>query len=497
MFYIQTNKYLYKHIYLHVNQSDNYELEKEAIDMRKGLMIGACVMVVGLLLMASIPTDFRTSAGPAVPHNTWGDAYESDGITPLADGETITSWVDGVMYGTNVTFGSTYDIDTMGNNTLDETPEVKEGGWFGEDIMYIWGDGTLTTDRIFQESAIWDQGNSENFDLNEADTTAAPFNTFEWLKISNLTVDSGIIPGGVDFIIVHNPGGTAMNLFNYSIQKNEQLPVSASPTWPITAVALEPNPTLNTIAAGGWAWVNLSALGIVMNPAGDELKLVWNNEPGPNAPFGGMPVVVDRLEYGNQTWEPDNTTMPDAVAPANTIRRTSFGADTNDCWMDFMQDIEFAWDPTDVPAQVVITATDANPHIVLDWTAVPGAYGYKVYAYNDSTFAGFTLDKGNPTTVLVGMAIDTWQHDNGYTDADSWGYIVRSYAAGGENTNDGNNIGFNLKVSLNVGDNMLALQQISILLQLLNDGIKVQACGILRMLLSRREKHIGFLDSVA
>jgi hypothetical protein len=399
VFYIQTNKYLYKHIYLHVNQSDNYELEKEAIDMRKGLMIGACVMVVGLLLMASIPTDFRTSAGPAVPHNTWGDAYESDGITPLADGETITSWVDGVMYGTNMTWGGTgmYDIDTSGNNTLDETPEVKEGGWYGDPIMYVHGNGTsFDTNMIFEEDSTWDQGVSMNFDLNEADMTIPPFDTFEWLVINDITVAS--VPlGGIDYVRIHNAGTVTTDLWgNYAFQKNDGMDVSASPMFPIGASSLEPNPQLGAIGPGDTIWVNLDAIPGLNIDTADELKLVWLNPGGAGAPFNGNDVIVDRVEWGNQTMEPDNTTMPDAPAAMNTISRVVLGQDTNDCWVDFVSGPETPWIPL-IPDQVIITASQNVNDIQLDWPVVPAAYGYKVYVYDNSTFTGFTLDKGNPT----------------------------------------------------------------------------------------------------
>jgi hypothetical protein len=39
----------------------------------------------------------------------------------------------------------------------------------------------------------------------------------------------------------------------------------------------------------------------------------------------------------------------------------------------------------------------------------------------------------------------------------NWGYIVRSYASGGENTTDGNNIGYKHQTLLTTGDNYLAL----------------------------------------
>jgi hypothetical protein len=461
MFDIQTNKYLYKHIYLHLNQSEDYVLVKEDIDMRKGLLTGASVLVVVLLLFASMPADFRSKAGPPFPHNAWGIALQSDGVTPIAagvPGETITAWVDGVLYGMNVTTaGSAYEVDTIGNWTMDDTPEVKEGGWYNEDIMYMHGNGTsFDTNVIFQESSVWDEGFSLDwFNISEADMGDPAFASFSWLVINNITVDSMLVGNNVDYVNIYNPGATAIDLLgNYAFQKNDGNNVSDSPTFPINTASLQPNQDLGLIGPGNLTWVNLSAiLGLNIDSA-DELKLVWINPGGMGAPFDGNPVIVDRVEWGNQSIEPDNTTMGDAPATilTNTISRIVLGQDTNNCTVDFDNTGEFAWQIV-IPAQVVVTATNADPHIQLDWTPIPNAFGYKIYVHSDPTFAGYVVNTSNPFAVLVGWTASSWTNLSGYSSPENYGYIVRSYASGGENTTDYDNIAYKLQKTLadNIG----------------------------------------------
>ncbi len=264
--------------------------------MKNRAIIGASIIVVGLLLLASMPVNLNTKAAPAVPHNTWGVAYNSVGVA-LASGDIISSWIDGVQYGSNstwddgFTFGM-YDIDTAGNNTLDETPWVKEGGYYGEQIMYLHGDGTTTgvgPNIIFEENATWDSAASVNSDLNASDTTVAPFDTFEWLVINNVTVDSAAIPGSIDYVQIFNPGANPIDLFDYHFEKNDGQPVWTSPTFPITFTSVEMNPTLSTIPGGQRVWVNLSAIaGLDLDPLGDELKLVYPQSDADPETFEGL-----------------------------------------------------------------------------------------------------------------------------------------------------------------------------------------------------------------
>lgn len=415
--------------------------------MKNRIIVGACVLVVGLLIFSSMPANFNTRAAPAVPHNAWGIAYDETAAA-MGDMELITSWVDGVRYnfGDNFTFGGigSYDVDTMGNNTLDETPGVKEGGYYNEPIMYLHGDGTSGSgSTIFEEALMWDSAVSDNVDLNEADMTA--FLTFEWLVINNITADS-VTLGGIDYVQIYNPNPAAsVNIFNYHFEKNDGQPVPSSPSYNITFESLMPNPTLNLIPNQGRIWVNLTALSLDIDRNGDELKLVWDNTPGVGAPFGGYDVVVDRVEWGNQDMEPDNTTMLDAAIPgvAQELRRAVEGQDTNDCLVDFIADFEFAWVPY-IPDQVVVTATHdagAPSDVRLNWTAITTpdvAYGYMVYV-NDIT---------NPFYTIIGGSVTEWVNISGYDSLVDYTYVVTSWGPGGENKFFDNNIAYKVGVQL-------------------------------------------------
>lgn len=428
-------------------------------------------MVVGVLLLASIPMSYRTSAAPGVPFNLYGKAYTNAAVA-FPDDELISSWIDGVRYnfGDNLTWGQgvgdpgNFDVDTISNNTRawdpvigdwdPDTPEVVEGGYNGSQVMYLHGNGTsFDTNTIFQESAVWMYGGSVNMDLYEADMTLfRTFYNFEWLVINNLTADSTVIPGNIDYVRLYNPGPNPIDLRNYSFEKNDGQPIDASPTFPITISSLVMNPTLFNIAPGDRAWVNLTALGLDLNSSGDELKLVWNNPNIPNAPFGGNNVVVDRVEYnatvgGTHFGEPDNTTMldADAAGPGFEIYRVVEGQDTNDCFVDFGIQAESPWFPV-MPAQVVVTATH-DPlfpnDIKLNWTAVASAYGYFVYR-------DLPIDLNNPLGIVIGGAVTQWFDMGAYVDGFNFHlYLALSWGTGGINTFINHNLAYKLNVTLN------------------------------------------------
>jgi hypothetical protein len=314
--------------------------------------------------------------------------------------------------------------------------------------MYMHGNGTsFDTNVIFQQDETWDMGVSINW-LNLTETDMGAFTSLEWLVINNITVDSMAVGNMIDYVQIYNPGAAMIDLRgNYAFQKNDGNNVSDSPMFPINAASLEPNMDLGQIDPAELIWVNLSAIPGLNIDSADELKLVWMNPATPGAPNGGNDVIVDRVEWGNQQMEPDNTTMGDAPEAMNTISRIVMGQDTNNCTVDFDASAEVPW-PIIIPDQVVITATHVGTDVRLDWTPIGNAYGYKVYVYNDATFAGFVLDKGNPTVVLLGSATSTWLNVSGYDSPEDYGYIVRSYASGGENTTDGDNIAYKYRHTL-------------------------------------------------
>jgi len=234
------------------------------------------------------------------------------------------------------------------------------------------------------------------------------------------------------------------DIFDFYFEKNDGNPVSNSPRFNITFASLMPNPTLNIIPGGQSIYVNLTAIGINLALSGDELKLVWSNLGGIGAPFNGNDVVVDRVEYGNQDMEPDNTTMPDATAPAPgwELYRLIPGQDTNDCSVDFGTQAETAW-PTTIPEQVVVTATHDDisyPNdIKLNWTTIPTAYGYLIY--RDDPFTPIDVNLGLTNTQYVDLGR--------YLDSANYIYGVTSWGPGGENRTWEHNIAFKQIVTLN------------------------------------------------
>ncbi|MEE9489065.1 MAG: PKD domain-containing protein [Thermoplasmata archaeon] len=258
----------------------------------------------------------------------------------------MSSWIDGVMYGWNWTFTdmldpdilnrtSKIDIDTAGNQVTKpgdpDTPWVKEGGDHGvDDIMYVWGDMTGTTvalgspTTIFEQTDVW-----ETIGDFYSNLIIAPTQPPALPKINNIVT----LPGdaGTQYIYIFGPPGTSMDEFY--LEKNDGVLHNVA-----TQIFLS-----GTISETMYFYVDLGVTDY-LSPLGDELKLVWENPGGPGTPFGGMDVVVDRVEYnatagGTHFGEPDNTIMLDAVPPGPTfdIHRTPMpGFDTNDCTADFI-----------------------------------------------------------------------------------------------------------------------------------------------------------------
>ncbi|MEE9489479.1 MAG: hypothetical protein V3V91_03465, partial [Thermoplasmata archaeon] len=307
-------------------------------------------LVVFVFIMMSVnPLVMNSRAAIPVPHNTYGHAFDMQGMT-LPDGELVTAWIDGVSYGWNMTFydpldpnpwnqSGKYDVDTDGNHVTipgdPDTPWIKEGGDHDvDDIMYVWGDmtdlgnlGSYPISWVFEQNATWRTFVTEYMNL-----TVTPIQPPALPKINNITT----MPAdqGNQYVYIYGPPG--MPVRDYYLEKNDGQIHGG------TRIDLSGETSL-----AGYLYVDLGSADY-LDPDGDEIKLVWDNPNATGAPFAGRDVVVDRVEF-NGSWngthygEPDNTIMPDAYAPywGYEIHRYPLpGSDTNDCMYDFTMGVE-------------------------------------------------------------------------------------------------------------------------------------------------------------
>ena len=382
------------------------------------------VSVLVLVLASLPPMSQHARAAIPVPHNLYGHAWDVGGVN-YTPGEFMSAWIDGVMYGWNLTFDdildpeypvsnwtSKIDIDTAGNHVTKpgdpDTPWVKEGGDHNiDDIMYVWGDMTETTvtlgspTTIFEQTTVW-----QTFGVEYINLSIAPTQPPALPKINNIVT----LPNdaGTQYIYIFGPPGTPMDEFY--LEKNDGVLHNVA-----TQIFLS-----GTISETMYFYVDLGATDY-LGPLGDELKLVWENPGGPGTPFGGMDVVVDRVEYnatagGTHFGEPDNTIMPDANPPGPTFdihRQPMPGFDTNDCSADFISGFEPGRPPAAPyplsveglqatgPGQTIDDVSNmVNP--LLGWTHQdPGMppspqFGYRLEIATDPAFAVVTWSSYQP-----------------------------------------------------------------------------------------------------
>lgn len=318
--------------------------------MKRLTVVWASALVAVLVLGGFFPLMGTVKAAVPIPYNSWGHPYDETDVKML-EGELITSFIDGVDYGNNMTFTAAmdvwYDILTRGNWVMapgnPNSPWEKEGGDLDEPIMYVWGDMTnIHTDPeddgilnygVFEEYAPWITNQSHPRDLNLSATQPDLFP-----KISMIVPEP--TDGYGDYVLIYTED-TFFDMSQFYLEKNDGV-LSGGPAQSLIGIS-------NTT---GYYYANLTD--ISLDACGDELKLVWINT---GTAFGGMDVVVDRVEWNATTGgthnvgldhEPDNTDMTDASAPACgqvdfAMRRQGvfpvFDQDTNDNANDFVVDI--------------------------------------------------------------------------------------------------------------------------------------------------------------
>ncbi|MFQ6128296.1 MAG: hypothetical protein ACE5QW_05290, partial [Thermoplasmata archaeon] len=377
----------------------------------RGKVSISVILVMVFVLGLFSPMSQHARAAIPVPHNLYGHAWDFNGVD-LPDGAFVSAWIDGVMYGWNWTFidwddpdplnrTSKIDIDTPGNQVTipgdPDTPWVKEGGDEDvDDIMYVWGDMTNiavtlgSNGTIFEQTTVWHTFVSEYIDISIATTQPPAFP-----KINNIVTQPS--DGGTQYIYIYGPQGTPMD--EYYLEKNDGQLQNLG-----TRIYLS-----GTISDTEYFYVDLGAIDR-LNTTGDELKLVWENPGGPGTPFGGMDVVVDRVEFnasagGTHYGEPDNTIMADAPAPGlgfEIHRQPSAGDDTNDCSVDFISGFEIGRPPLP-PYPLSVEGLLAGPAETIDHVtnrvdpllgfthqdpSPPGdmQFGYKMEVATDPTF---------------------------------------------------------------------------------------------------------------
>jgi len=273
--------------------------------MKQNILKGASILSA-ILMLSVVMTPVL--AAEVQPFNRWG--YANDGAG-LLDTELITAWIDGVEYGADITGTGgdigLFSIDVFGDST--DSPTEKRGGYNGDTVYYVHGDLT-TAGVFFAETDSWLVGgfNTVAADINEVGATPA------LLKINNVASQAGFAVD--DYIVIYNPSAAPVDLFGFSIAIGGGAPA------PIAAVCAD---SVNPVAAGGWAAIDLTGL---LSTTGNSITLQET----------ATGYIVDRVEYGAIATEPENTWMTNAVNPAADMeiyRVPAMGADTNDNAVDF------------------------------------------------------------------------------------------------------------------------------------------------------------------
>ena len=325
--------------------------EEAPVRMKSFAVVALAVVVLGSIL--ALP---RAEAAPPMPYNLFGIARDAS-FNPLQPPTRITGFIDGVDYsnGTSVySLSGNYDMDVYGNwwtNTgQPNTPEVKEGGDIGDQIMVVAGDMT-TTGQVFTVLKTWSTG---TVDFQPFITLApGPANQPVLLKIARIVTRPA--DAGTQYVYICNPTSQRVDASFYTLERDSP-GMFNGPTHAISGV----------IPPGGLLYVDENAWvgGGPPNVNGDNLKLVWTNN---GSAFGTSNVVIDRVEFnatsgGTLFWEPGNTIMSDAAAPAlgREIRRTFACGDTNNNAVDFTDAPETGRPSSNTPPTITVVTPNGG-----------------------------------------------------------------------------------------------------------------------------------------
>ncbi|MEE9223591.1 MAG: hypothetical protein V3U51_02460 [Thermoplasmata archaeon] len=373
--------------------------------MKKWAVVWAGALVGVLVLSGIAPITVNVMGAIPIPHNSWGHPFDETGAIFGID-EKLTSWVDGVEYGSNLTFTSGpdvwFNIDTAGDWMTGpgdpNTPWRKEGGNLGDPIMYVWGDVTnikldpggdgILDYGVFEEYDLWWTTAVNYTDLN---LTALADQPPLFPKISQIIPEPA--DGLADYVLIYTED-PFFPMDQFYLEKND-----GSLYGPIQTLTGVSNAT---------AYFYASLKDIDLDGCGDELKLVWNNT-GPG--FGGNDIIVDRVEWnatsgGTHYDEPDNTIMTDAQTPACgasnfALRRKGtfpiYDQDTNDNTNDFV--IDTPWPRAAInPPSITILRPLAGEALTGGFTETLSWLAYDDNARNDmlSFWMNYSLNDTGP-----------------------------------------------------------------------------------------------------
>ena len=221
-------------------------------------VVAVAVALLGVAILAPL-----SRSAPPQPYNVFGLARQSDGVTPVGIGTRITTFIDGVDYSNGTaTYRATgeFDVDTFGNWVTaigqPNTPEVKEGGDVGDEIMYVAGDLT-SSGQVFTAKKFWTPGDSVTDNLQLAPAANQP----ALLNVGRMTTR----PADADtqYVYICNPTVSPVTAASYYLQKD----TAGTYNGPMHILS-------GTVPPGGLLYVNLNAA-LTLVTTGDNLKLVY------------------------------------------------------------------------------------------------------------------------------------------------------------------------------------------------------------------------------
>jgi parallel beta-helix repeat protein len=285
------------------------------------------------------------------------------GASSVLDASKVSGWIDGVIYGLNITSNSEMDLyvdgDTWG---VPNDDTVKDGGYDGDALMFFLDynpmDYYLNVSHltvIFQEG---DYREASDMFFNRTDL-APSLTTLRQVKINEIVLDPS--DSMAQYVIIYDPGPSLgiNNITDYYLQKDDNKTHSSD------GEKFDFSTHINDIIDmdDGYYYINLTSDLTLYDS--DELKLVWKNPHIPNmnpaltGPGNGTDIVVDRVEWGNYvnahaidySWRDyDNTTILDftevssLLGTGSSMIRTDDkislgysgnGTDTDNCFEDF------------------------------------------------------------------------------------------------------------------------------------------------------------------
>ncbi|MFW6038131.1 MAG: InlB B-repeat-containing protein, partial [Candidatus Saliniplasma sp.] len=312
--------------------------------MENKLTLGLTISIISILLISSF-----TVLATSLPFERYGQA-NIDGGT-VEDGYTVTSWIDGTQYGDNETYhgDGSYRIITDGDDETDTT--VKSGGESGDTIVYRIEDQDGNV-YIADETDTFDSGGDTAADLNYASGSQPSTD----VKINELVPQPD--DAGNQYVYIYDP--VNITLGDWELSDHDGFSATLDTL------------TTHYFEADNLLYVELDGTEPIGTDAG-HLMLSWN--PDTSGIADNNMVVMDRVEFGNQDTQPQNTTLIDylgAPAQGQGLVRETDGVDTDDCDADFTVAAETG-------RHVTLTTASTEGGSV----TTPGEGTYDHYQYND------------------------------------------------------------------------------------------------------------------